>query len=256
MQQFSPPHLAALAVAVVLCGLAVWAARRHGGRWETPAAWALAALVFAAWAGEYVADAIDGIWSVQYTLPLQLTDAVSIATVLALLTRRMLFVEMAYLWAMSASLQATLTPDLAYTFPSIFYFTYFTYHVGAIVAAVYLVFGAGLVPRRGAVRRVYAVTAVWTAIAGLGDVITGGNYMYLREKPVHNSLLNVMGPWPWYIVSGALLGLALMVAFQALAATQRSRAGGGFSSAWSRSDSSRAIVGGPSSSTTTHAPGQ
>ena len=49
------------------------------------------------------------------------------------------------------------------------------------------------------------------AIAGAGDLITGGNYMYLRSKPVHDSLLNLMGPWPWYVAGGVALGLALLL---------------------------------------------
>ena len=29
--------------------------------------------------------------------------------------------------------------------------------------------------------------------------------IYLRAKPVHNSLLKLMGPWPWYIATTALV---------------------------------------------------
>ena len=47
------------------------------------------------------------------------------------------------------------------------------------------------------------------AAAAIGDLITGGNYMFLREKPSTASLLDVMGPWPVYIVSAAVLALAL-----------------------------------------------
>jgi hypothetical protein len=35
--------------------------------------------------------------------------------------------------------------------------------------------------------------------------------MYLRAKPVHNSLLSVMGPWPWYIAGGIGVGLAMLL---------------------------------------------
>jgi hypothetical integral membrane protein (TIGR02206 family) len=182
----------------------------------------LAALIFAGWAGEYVADAVLGTWSVKYTLPLQLTDAVSAVSIAALLTRRLLLVELAYFWAFTASLQAALTPDLAQAFPSVYYFTYFAYHVGVIVAASFLVFGCRLYPRRGAIRRVYGVTLAWAAIAGLGDLLTGGNYMYLRAKPVHNSLLSVLGPWPWYIASTAALGLAMLYVVNVITEAVRS----------------------------------
>jgi uncharacterized membrane protein YwaF len=40
--------------------------------------------------------------------------------------------------------------------------------------------------------------------------------MYLRAKPVHSSLLSVLGPWPWYIVSTAALGLAMLIAIGAI----------------------------------------
>src|SRR5947209_7027956 len=194
MRQFSIAHLAALATLVLLGGLAILAPRRRPGRWVEWASWALASAILAGWAGEYAAEVVVGTWSLQYSLPLQLTDAVSLAAIIALLTRRRLFVELVYFWAFSASLQATLTPDLGSTFPSVFYFTYFLYHVGAIVAACLLVFGRRLYPRRGAIWRVYLLTLALTVVSGLGDLITGGNYMYLRSKPIHNSLLKVMGP--------------------------------------------------------------
>ncbi len=216
MRQFSLPHLAALGVLAVGAAASIWAPRRHPGPWLVICARLLALLILAGWAGEYVADAVAGTWSVEYTLPLQLTDAVSLAAILALLTRRVALVELAYFWALTASLQAVLTPDLGQTFPSLYYFTYFIYHVGAIVAACLLVFGCRIYPRRWAALRVFAATLAWTAIVGLADVITGGNYMYLSSKPVHNSLLNLLGPWPWYIAGAAAVGLAMLLALQLL----------------------------------------
>jgi hypothetical integral membrane protein (TIGR02206 family) len=216
MKQFSLQHDMALAVLVVGIAVSVWAARRHPGGWMKPFSIALAALIFAAWAGEYVADVVVGTWSVQYSLPLQLTDAVSLSAIVALLTRRQLFVELTYFWTFTASLQAVLTPDLGQAFPSVFYFTYFLYHVGAIVAAAYLVVGCRLYPRRGAAWRVWGLTLAWAAIAGAADVITGGNYMYLRDKPVHASLLSVMSPWPWYVGEAALVGLAMLLIVAAI----------------------------------------
>ena len=221
MRQFSVEHLAALAVLIVASVCAVWAARRDLA--TTALARALALVILAGWIGEQVADVVEGIWSVEYTLPLQLTDVVSVTAVIALWRPRLLLVELTYFWALTASLQATLTPDLARTFPSAFYFTYFAYHVGAIVAAFLLVFGRRMYPRPGATWRVFAATLVVTAIAGAADLVTGGNYMYLRSKPEHSSLLSVMARWPWYIVETAVLAIAMLLALAALTATIRAR---------------------------------
>ncbi|MGZ4250960.1 MAG: YwaF family protein [Solirubrobacteraceae bacterium] len=216
MRQFSDQHLAALTVMAVGIAAAVWIGRRGSNRAKTAFAYTLAALILLGWIGEYVDDAGLGQWSTTYTLPLQLTDAVSAVAVLALLTRRQLLVELTYFWALTASLQAILTPDLGHGFPNALYFTYFLYHVGAIVAGTFLVFGCRLYPRPTAVWRVFGATLAWAAIAGLADVITGGNYMYLRAKPVHNSLLSVFGPWPWYIVAGIGVGLIMLLLVAAI----------------------------------------
>lgn len=215
MRQFSPPHLAALAVLLIASILSVWAARRN---WVGSAyCRLLALLILAAWAGEYVADAINGIYTAKYTLPLQLTDIISLTAVIALWTRRRLAVELLYFWSVSASLQALFTPDLGENFPSVYYFTYFVYHIGAVVAALVLVFGFRIYPRPRAALKVFVITLAWAAVAGIGDVVTKGNYMYLRAKPIHGSLLNVMGPWPWYIATTAALALAMLLVLQVIA---------------------------------------
>jgi hypothetical integral membrane protein (TIGR02206 family) len=216
LQLFSDAHLAAVGFMILAAALLVWGARRAPGGWTTAAAWVLAVTILAAWAGEYLARVAAGTWTVRYDLPVQLTDAISLASILALVTRRMPLVELTYLWGLTAALQAVLTPDLSSGFPSLYYFTFFGYHIGAVLAACLLVFGCRLYPRRGAVWRAYATTVVVLLVAGLSDVLTGGNYMFLRRKPAHDSLLDVMGPWPWYLVSTAALALALLLAVKLL----------------------------------------
>jgi hypothetical integral membrane protein (TIGR02206 family) len=190
---------------VLVATLAVWCARRSSERTTTLLARSLALVIIAGWAGEYLADVVLGTWSVKYDLPLQLTDVISVVSALALWTRRRRLVELCYLWALTATLQAVLTPDLAHGFPSVFYFTYFTYHVAAVVGACLLVFGERLYLQRGAVLRVYLTTLAWACVAGVGDLVTHGNYMYLRARPGNSSLLSALGAWPWYIVETVLV---------------------------------------------------
>jgi hypothetical integral membrane protein (TIGR02206 family) len=186
---------------------------------------ALALLIAAGFVTEQVVYAARGIWSDEVNLPLQLSDAVTFVAVAALLRpdKRPL-VELTYFWALTASLQAVITPDLNESFPDVLWFTYYATHGGAIVAACLLVFGERRYPRPGAVWRVFGITAAFAACAGLGTLITGGNYMFLRRKPAHGSLLDAMGPWPLYIVVAAAFGLALMLVLAKVASTSASAA--------------------------------
>ena len=160
----------------------------------------------------------------EVNLPLQLTDAVTLAAVAALWRpESALLVELVYFWALSASLQAVLTPDL-----------------GAVVPGPPVLHVLRHPRRRdrrrlparirvapyapaGAVWRVYAITVAFAALAAVGTVVTGGNYMFLRRKPAHGSLLDSMGPWPVYIVAAAALGLVMFLALAALARPLRPR---------------------------------
>ena len=226
MRQFSNEHVAAVVVTALAAVLLVLAARRRGEGWAVHASYALAVVIAIAYATEYLVNALDGTWSARFNLPLQLTDAVALVSIVALCTARQVLVEVLYFWALTASIQAVITPDLDEAFPSLLYFTYFIVHSGAVTAACLLVFGRGLIPRAGAMWRAYGVTAAFAVLAGVADLLTGGNYMFLREKPVRASLLDVMGPWPWYIVAGAVVALALFLALAWPARALRARGRG------------------------------
>ncbi|MGH2962633.1 MAG: TIGR02206 family membrane protein [Solirubrobacterales bacterium] len=209
MDLLAGAHLAALAVTAAVAAGAAWAARATPGTWIVPFTRGLALLIIGAYLVENVVVVARGNWSVERSLPLHLTDAVTIVAAFALWRPRPFAVELAYFWGLTASLQAVLTPDLDSGIPSLFFWTYFVTHSGAVVAAVFLTWGLGLAPRPGAVPRVLGATVAFTALAGVGDLLTGGNYMFLREKPEQASLLDLMGPWPWYIFGAAVLAVAM-----------------------------------------------
>lgn len=218
MEQWSGDHLAALFVTAVVAALLTVGARRRGDAWAVPIGRWLAVVILGAFVCEQLTYALRGDWTVQVNLPLHLTDAVTLVSVAALWRpRSALLVELVYFWALSASLQATLTPDLGQSFPDPLFFTYFAAHSGAIAAACLLVFGARRVPRPNAVWRVYAITVAFAGLAAIGTVVTGGNYMFLRRKPGDGSLLDFMGPWPIYIFVAAVVGLVIFLALSALA---------------------------------------
>src|SRR6266851_315561 len=84
-----------------------------------------------------------------------------------------------------------------------------------VAAALLLVAGMRLHPRRWAVLRVAALTVAYAALVGAVDAITGANYMYLRSKPQTPTLLDLLGPWPVYILSASLIAAVLLAVLDA-----------------------------------------
>jgi hypothetical integral membrane protein (TIGR02206 family) len=206
----SPEHLLPLGLLVVVAAALCVAARRSRGRWTSVVAAIIAIGIVVSelsWQPYVIANHS---WSAGLSLPVQLCDVGGFVAAVALLWRQALLIEITYFWGLGGTLQALLTPDLRDHFPSFPYLQFYATHDLVVLAALFLVIGLGLQPRAGAVRRIFMLTLAFAAVIGLIDLVTGGNYLYLRQVPAQGSLLSVMGPWPWYIAVGALLTLVVL----------------------------------------------
>jgi hypothetical integral membrane protein (TIGR02206 family) len=203
----SAEHVAALLVIAVSAAVLTVAARRNRGPWIG----VLAAVLVVDEVSWWVFLAAGGGEPGQRVqpLPLQLCDMGIFVAAGALLTRRQLLVETTYFWALAGTIQALVTPDLPQHFPTYPYFQYYIAHGGVVTAALVLVIGLGLRPRPWGFVRVAALTIAYTAFVGLVDAVTGADYMFLRAKPNSPTLLDVLGPWPIYILAAALVATAL-----------------------------------------------
>jgi len=217
-EQVSTPaaYWIAVSIGTMICVSLSVACRRWPGPWVGWAGRAISVVL--------VADAVlfvsvplaEGRWSVQASLPLALCDvALIVAAIACWWPRWLLAVELTYFWGLAGTLQAVVTPDLSAGFPQLEFFMFVVGHLGIVIAALFLVVGLRLKPRRGSVVRVFAITAAYTAFVGCFNLLTGSNYMYLAAIPTHGSLLSVLGPWPWYILSAAGVALVLLLILDA-----------------------------------------
>ncbi len=173
-------------------------------------------LVLAANAVVFLSKEVAEGWSWQRSLPLALCDvALVVAAIACWRPEWQLPVELTYFWGLAGTLQAVATPDLAVDFPRREFFQFVVGHVGIVIAALFLVVGLRRRPRPDAVRRVFAITISYTAFVGVFDWLTGANYMYLAAPPRQASLLSVLGPWPWYIVSATGVAVVLLLLLDA-----------------------------------------
>jgi len=206
-------HVGALVAIAVATAVLVVLARRGPGPWLKVLALVLV-LDEVSWWVYLLAGGQPGSVLAQ-SLPLQLCDVAIFVTAAALWARAPLLVEVTYFWGLAGTLQALLTPDLPQHFPSYPYFQYYIAHGGVVASALLLVVGLRIHPRPGSLLRMAAVTLAYVALVGVVDAITGADYMYLRAKPPSATLLDVLGPWPWYLLGATAIGLVLFAVLDA-----------------------------------------
>lgn len=209
LEPFSPAHLAIVAAVPLAAGLlAAWARGRPGV--ARGLRLALAAAIGAdelVWYGYALAR---GWVAPPFGLPLDLCDVVLWLTVYALLTSRPWALDAVYYLGLAGSGMAVLTPDLGAPFPSYPAVKFFVAHGGVVAAVLFLVWSGALRPRRGSWWAVFLGVNAYAAAIALFDARYGTNYLFLRRKPESPTLLDLLGPWPWYLVGAEGVALALL----------------------------------------------
>lgn len=144
-------------------------------------------------------------------LPLELCDVTLLLVLVELFTLNAALFDICYYLGLAGSSMALLTPNLWEPFPSLSTGQFFFAHGLVVAAVLYLVWSGLAQPRPGSVGRAMLALNVWAMVAGCFDWLFKTNYMYLRHKPEQSSLLNVLGPWPWYIAGGEAVALAIFL---------------------------------------------
>ena len=208
MVPFGILHFSILAAVLTL---AIAAARlTRSGRIDTRRLrWGLAAFLALNEIVRYVHDGFQ----FPNNLPIHLCTLTTWMAVGACLTLSGPLVEFVYFTGIVGAGMALVTPDLPKdvlaAWPSYAGVRYYVEHGAIIVAVAALVFG-GIAPlRSGAVWRALLQLNAFAALLGAFNWYYGTNYMFLCRKPKNPSLLDLMGPWPVYIVAGKLVGVAL-----------------------------------------------
>jgi hypothetical integral membrane protein (TIGR02206 family) len=205
---FGPVHLSIIA-AIPLSAAALTLASRRSPLARRAIAPALALALF-------MNEVVWNVWRIRHEgwrypegLPLQLCDLAIWATVVALLGRNQWAYELAYFAGLAGAGMATLTPDLwapTCSYPTAYFFAA---HGLTIAGVLYLAWSGLARPLPGCVWRAMAMVNGWAVLVGIFNALNGTNYFYLCRKPAGPSLLDFLGPWPWYLASVELVAALL-----------------------------------------------
>ncbi|PED09424.1 YwaF family protein [Bacillus pseudomycoides] len=154
-----------------------------------------------------------GIFQFSTSLPFELCTISLLLATIMVITKRYKIYEVVFFTGIIGASQAILTPNLQYTFLHFRFIEYFIAHVLLIWAPLFMTWVEGYRPTFQSIKRTMIFLNLLIPIVSFVNHKTGGNYMFLAHKPETASLLDMLGPHPYYIISleiAAFIGCLLL----------------------------------------------
>jgi hypothetical integral membrane protein (TIGR02206 family) len=209
---FGAGHLAALAVLSAVIAFLLWGWRDPSDASRRRARWLIAGIMIANEIGWHWWNVAGGAWNLQEHLPLHATSLSIWGSILVLLTRNYRVYEIVFFVGIAGAVQALITPSAGvYGLPHYRAFQTLVSHGMVVVAMVYMTRFEGMRPAWSSVWKAMLALNVYLVIVTAINLVLGSNYMYTLARPKTASILDLFGPWPWYIVLAEFLVLALFV---------------------------------------------
>ncbi len=212
---FGTSHLTTiLAIVLVSTGLPLWVRRTGSERLAQRVALGMAVFlvvheIYKTWMWVAIYDR-----PLAEHLPLQICGAAVFLSAIVLVWRQPRLFEVVYFWGLAGTLQAILTPDVPHAFPHPIYLVFFISHGMIIVAILYCAVVFRLRPTWSSIPRVLLITVLFAfLLVAPFNWLFDTNYMYLCRKPDAASILDSLGPWPWYLAGAAVLAVISFVIY-------------------------------------------
>jgi len=202
---YGPSHWTVLVIFAIGAAALVWIGRRQTESQARLFGRVLGALIMAIFGVALVYKLVQP--TIAQSVPLQLCDIAELAAAYALWSQRTWASTLVYYWGLPLSSQALITPDLnAPDFPGHSFLTFFALHLLIVWAAIYLTWGIRILrPGWRGFRFAVITTLAWGAFTLVFNSIAGTDYGFLNRKPANASLLDLLGPWPFYVLAEVVI---------------------------------------------------
>jgi len=205
---FGPGHLLALALVVVFN---IWVVRTFRGSPEKTLSKVRWGITLVLWLNELAWHLLNiywGTWTIQTMLPFHLCSVLVWGGGLALLTRNRTVYEFMYFMGIGGALQALLTPEAGiYGLPHFRAIQTLVAHGLILSAPIYMTLVEGFRPTWKSVLRVAVIMNIYMVIVFFINNLIGSNYLFIAHKPETASLLDMLPPWPVYILWMEAIGI-------------------------------------------------
>ena len=177
-------------------------------------------LNLAAWMSLGKPMALDNI------LPFHLCDVAAIVAGFALITRSALLCSLTYFWGLAATFQALLTPALSVGFPEWAFITFFVQHFAIVATALHLPIVEGWRPKNPLWKsplEIYGWSVAYLVFAMSVNKLLGTNFGFASRPPDNPSLIDHLGPWPWYLFSMQAIAVCIFLLLAVPLVTRRGK---------------------------------
>ena len=152
-------------------------------------------------------ELIAGSFEYKLHLPLHLCRFANLLLPFAIIKRNDFIFQILFYWGLSAMFQAIFTPDITHDFPHFHYFRYFAAHQLLVITIVYAVIVYDMRPTLKGLKHAFIALNVFLIFSLGFNLLLDANYFWIMGKPPVSSLLDFMGPWPWYILVAEFVAL-------------------------------------------------
>ncbi|WP_088105504.1 TIGR02206 family membrane protein [Halalkalibacter urbisdiaboli] len=195
----SPAHLSTLLLCLMFLG---WLfSHRDKSYMKTYVRWGLMFLLLGSEISILFWAILTGTWDLRTHLPLQLCTISLFLCVWMLLTKHRTTFEIVYFFGIGGATQALVTPELFYSFPHFRFFHFFIAHLAIILAILYMVWVERFIVTIKSLIKSFVVLNVIALYVFIMNQLLGTNYMFLARKPTTPTIVDYLGPYPWYILS-------------------------------------------------------
>lgn len=146
-------------------------------------------------------------------LPLHMCNIITFFLPLIFLKKKPYIFGILYFWVMAGTLQAILTPGLEQAFPHFWYFRYWLIHCGLVILILYAIIVLHYRPRLKDIGIAFLAMNIFFVLVHSFNLIAETNYLFTMSKPSQPTLLDHLGPWPWYILSSEFIALLFFIIY-------------------------------------------
>lgn len=207
--RWSAAHWSALSIILLACAALLLLAAKYRNQ-KHRICRILACIIAIEFVWEHIRNAIympHDEWI--QNLPLHFCSAMAVVSFIALWKEKRWACAFTYFGVLSASIQALITPSLAVDFPNTRYFVFFISHGLLLLAALAIPFILKWKARPKDIIRTLLIADAYILCIIPVNLLLDTNYGFTQHGPAGGSILDLLGPGPWYYLFLQIPALAL-----------------------------------------------